>query len=220
MSRASSRRQKDLSATTLRYILVACLFLIIAAMAAGFYFVHGQLQVFAKDVADTQAEAKTSDAKLNNLMQLEKQLKKHEATVKKSEQIVAESQSYMYQNQVIEDLTTYASRTGISIMSFSFQSAENATGGTDATTAPPAIDNSSATTDTKPSETQQSSPSVRNTIVSIRIASPVRYVNLLHFMHLIEENLTRMQITEFSLSGGDSADFVSTDSFNIEVYIR
>lgn len=209
-----------MNATTLRYILIACLLLVLGAMAAGFYFVHGQLQTFAEDVAKTQSEAKTADTRLNQLVQLERDLEQYASTVTKSKQIVAESQMYQYQNQVIEDLTAYASRANVSITSFVFQAAEN--NAPESTTTPEATAEDTATSSDEETSTQPApeTPSVRNTLVSVQLQTPVPYTNLLHFLHLIEENLTRMQITEISLNKGDSADVVNTETLNIEVYIR
>lgn len=215
----TEHNKKALTATGLRTILLICLLFILIAMAGGFYVAHGQLKTYAKEVADTQAEAKSADAKLDNLVQLEKKLQAHRKTAEKSEQIVAASQGYAYQNQVIEDLTAYASRASVSITAFSFQSTGDSANS--ASTPAPATD-SGGTTNAAPqqSTSQSDSSAVRNTVVTISITSPVPYTNLLHFMHLIEENLTRMQITELSLSKGESAHVVGTNTLNIEVYIR
>lgn len=130
--------------------------------------------------------------------------------MQKAEQIVADSQSYQYQNQIINDLTEYANQAGISITSFTFQ--ETTDGGT-------TTSSSSNSASSAPTDTQKASSGLKSIPVSIQLGEGVKYENLLHFVYLIEQNLTRMQLSEISFSGGDGSS-AGAQTLNLEVYIR
>lgn len=205
----SSRRSSDpkgLSATKMRIILSCGLVLILAAMATGFYFSYLYLQDVSQEVSTIQTEAESSDAAVQALVTTEKQLKEYSVVVEKARQIVAESQSYRYQDQVLTDLSEYARRANVPITSFTFQGADSAQTPTQEEGAAPA-------TTTPGQET-------KTTTVSVQLGPNVNYANLLRFIHLIEENLTRMQISQLSLTRGESPDIVTAQTLNIEVYLR
>lgn len=211
---------KTLSATSMRHILSASLVLIIIAMAGGFYIAYSSLGSYAQYVAETQLEAGSSEANLSYLQSLQKQLDDHRETMKKATNIVAESESYKYQNQVIEELTRHANIAGIQINSFNFSSGEAA--GSSAQPAPATDSPAEPAPTTEPEQpeaTTASPSSVTSTTVMVDVSENMPYANLMHFLHLIEENLTRMQITELSLTPGLSGT-VSTNTLNIEVYIK
>ena len=65
-----------------------------------------------------QTEASAVDMKIQNLLKLKDQLEKNPVATKKAEQIVADSKSYQYQNQIINDLSIYAARANVPIQSF------------------------------------------------------------------------------------------------------
>lgn len=199
------KSKKQLNASKMRLILSSLLVLILIGMGAGFYFAYTILQTKAEEVAKIQTEAKSSDDQLRRLVELQKQLELNQPTIEKANQIVAESQSYQYQNQIIQDLSKYASQAGVSIMSFTFQ------------------DPLSGSTNKAPGSTAIPSSTVsglKSTSVSIQLNKDLNYTNLLHFIHLIEQNLTRMQVSELLLTKGESRGTVGAQTLNIEVYIK
>lgn len=216
MSR-KTRGKHQLTAVNMRYILVGTLIATLIAMGAGVYFAYSFLSDVAEEVAQVQSRADSTDAELQYINQLEQKLEQYSTARERASQIVAQSQSYRYQDQVIQDLTQYASRAGLQISSFNFQNTESA--GAD-TAAPPTPTTQGAPTSTQPDAAAAPANSIQSTMVSVQLSEPIPYRNLLHFIHLIEENLTRMQITELSLAPGDSGSTVSTQTLNIEVYLR
>lgn len=222
--RSTSLQKPQLDARTLRYILSAALVIILAGMAAGFYATYSALQGVATDVAKVQSDANSSDAKLQHLMQLEKQLEQHAETAERAQRIVAESQDYRYQEQIINELTQYAQQAGLGISSFTFQAGSDGAAGTQAP--PPANADSAPVesadgTETAPAQSPApAAPSVKSTQVSVQLSGDIQYQNLLHFIYLIERNLTRMQISDLTLSGGGEGSTISAQTLNIEVYIR
>lgn len=202
---SQAKQKKPFQATTLRLILGTVLALILGGMAGGFYWFYGALKSVADETATVQTEAAATDSELQRLKALEQELKKYSAIMEKSQQIVAESQSYQYQNQIISDLTNYAGRAGLSITGFNFQ------------------DQSSSQSSSQSSD-QSASPStntsgLKTIQVSVQLGEGTKYQNLLHFMHLIEQNLTRMQISNVSIAKGEDGN-ISTQALNIEVYVR
>ena len=92
-----------ITATKMRLVLSVTLVLIIAAMATGFYFVYLYLQKVSDEAAAVQTTANSSDASVQALLRTKQELAAYGDTVQKAQQIVAESQSYRYQEQVIRD---------------------------------------------------------------------------------------------------------------------
>lgn len=190
---------KKLKATTVRIILFVALVLILAGIAASTYFANSFLNTTAEEVATMQSEATAVDAKIQNLLDLKKQLDENKAIVKKAENIVADSKLYQYQNQIIEDFSAYARKANISIQSYTFQSA-NANNAKGAAAAKSSGGNS--------------------TTVTIAFGERISYNNLLHFLHLIEKNVTRMQISGVSISRAENKGEISVQSIDVKVFIK
>lgn len=210
--------KKTLTASLARIIMSLLLLVIIIAMAAGTYFAYSALQKTADEVASMRIEATEVDKKIQNLLSLKEQLDDNSLAAKKAAQIVAESKSYMYQNQAINDLSIYASRAGVPITSFTFKdsSAKTSSGKSSGTSA--ANKDSSASSAKAPGAAATTGP--KTTTVSIQLGQDIVYENFLHFLHLIEMNVTRMQVSGVSLSVGEDSKKISVQALDIEVYIQ
>lgn len=194
-------KHRRFTATTLRASLAASLFLIILIAGGGVYVVNGWLQSLATDVSHATADASTSRTTIATLQQLQETLETNRAVIDRANSIVAESQSYQYQDEIIRDLNGYAAAAGITLTNFNFE------------------------TQAASSQDQQGQPAapaapsgINSTLVSITIQNPVGYNNLLNFFYSIEQNLTKMQITNISLTKSDNE--IASDDLTIEVYIR
>lgn len=214
----------------MRLFLSITLVLVVAGMAAGFYSVYYSfMQPTAQKVAETQAESQSSDAKLQQLIGLQAKLKDYQPIVVKAEQIVVDSNSYNYQNQIISDLTRYAGIAGITITSFNFQDAtasnqqsSQSSASTQQQEATPSV-GQNMTEGGEQAAGQATAPapvSTKSMQVSVQLGDSINYRNFLHFIHLIEQNLTRMQVMELSLTKGKDSDTVGTQSLNLEVYVK
>lgn len=197
---------KGMTATRLRLILFASIAVMIIAISIGFYFLQSYLYSFSVNVSHANEDASTSATDIATFGRLEDRLETDAGTIKRVESIVADSKSYEYQDQIITDLNTYAARTGVSISSFSFNAGGAAAAGT--TTAPTA------------NPTIAPIPGLKATAVSITLASPTKYKNLMNFIHSIEQNLTKMQLASLSLTKGAANDEVTINTLEIEVYIK
>lgn len=202
-----SKQKSLITASTMRIVLSALLLLVLAGMIGGFSFAYSFLDSAADETARLQAEATASGTKVQNLLSLNQQLSQHQSAVKKASQIVAESKSYQYQNQIITDLSTYAVRAGVAIQSFSFNDKANSS-------------SNASNTDTPSDGNTDSSTGPKSTVVSIQLAERVPYPNLLHFLHLLEQNITRMQTAGVSLVSTENNGNVTVQALELEVYIR
>ncbi len=197
----------SLTATNLRLILSVSLFLVTILAAIGFYFVNQSLRDVAVDVSHSVIDANASDNNLQTLQKIQRDLTTTKEIVERADSIVADSQSYQYQNQIITDLNDYAKRANITITNMDF--ATTAQGGAAKT----------PTTSAPAPATTPPPAGVKSSSVSVTLKNPINYTNLLRFIKSIEQNLTKMQISRVTLSK-DSAGGISSEAFTIEVYVR
>jgi hypothetical protein len=196
--------KKVLNASIARIILSLLLLIILSAMVGLVIFAYSFLSKTSEEVGKMQTEATAVDAKIQSLLASKSQLDRNSDTVKKAKNIVSESKLYQYQNQIIQDLNTYADRAGIPIKSFSFQN--------ESTT--------SAKTATSSKQTSTSPAGVKSTFVSIQLGDHIDYTKFLHFLSLIEKNVTRMQLSGVSISRGANNHEISIQSLEVKVYTR
>lgn len=207
------KRLNGISPTRLRLILCATIIAIIIAAGAGFWFFKDRLVNYAATVEQMKQEADASASDVAALQKLKTELEENVVAVNRAKSIVAESKSYQYQNQIIEDLNIYAKATGVAIASYVF-----------------ADNNAAASTTTGGASTPAASPvptiagGPKSTSVTVTLKSPANYKAVMRFIHAIEINLTKMQLTGISLTGPTSeesrSDEVTVNPLTIEVYIR
>ena len=205
------KREKMTPAVTMRIVFALSLVLILVGMGGVVYFGYTMLQGTAEEVSKIQTEAKAVDAKVQNLARLEKEMEKYKDSVAKAQQLVAETQQYQYQNQIINDLTAYANKSGVGIAGFTF---------TSGSAGAKSNSGSSGTSGTNNSSGSNSAAGPKSMKVSVRLNEKTDYMALLRFMHLIEQNLTRMQIASVSMSKTDGTGQVNTQTLEVEVYVR
>lgn len=203
-----------INAIILRRLLTVALLLLLIGIGGGFYFVYTSLEESAEETAAAQLEAKSTDLHLEQLMETRRQLDLSTEAREKAQKIVADSRSYEYQNQIIADLTAYANQSNLDAVSFSFL------GGTGSTQSAPSESTEGA--EAANPEAGGASANINSVLVSVGLSGDTSYLSLLNFVNLIEQNLTRMQVTSIALSDSNSvqADGSSVQSLNIEVYVR
>lgn len=200
------KQLKSLSPTNLRIVLIATIVLLVLVIGAGFWLFRTQMVSYAESVSKAAAEANVSANDVQNLQKLETELKDDQVAINRTKSIVADSESYQYQNQIIQDLTRYAKAAGVTITGYVFTSDGAAPGGA---VAAPVANNGGAPA------------GLKTTSVSITPKSPVNYKSFMQFIHSIELNLTKMQLTGISLSKSpDGAEMVAVNPLTIEVYTK
>lgn len=196
--------KKVLNASIARIVLSLLLLIILSAMVGLVIFAYSFLSKTSEEVGKMQTEAIAVDAKIQSLLASKSQLDRNSDTVKKAKNIVSESKLYQYQNQIIKDLNTYADRAGIPIKAFSFQNEPT----------------TSAKTVKSSKRTPASPAGVKSTFVSIQLGDHIDYTKFLHFLSLIEKNVTRMQLLGVSISRGANNHEISIQSLEVKVYTR
>lgn len=196
--------KKVLNASIARIVLSLLLLIILSAMVGLVIFAYSFLSKTSEEVGKMQTEAIAVDAKIQSLLASKSQLDRNSDTVKKAKNIVSESKLYQYQNQIIKDLNTYADRAGIPIKAFSFQNEPT----------------TSAKTATSSKRTPASPAGVKSTFVSIQLGDHIDYTKFLHFLSLIEKNVTRMQLLGVSISRDANNHEISIQSLEVKVYTR
>ena len=196
--------KKVLNASIMRIIMTLLLIVILAAMIGAVTFAYSFLSKASEDVGKMQNEAVAIDSKIQNLLVLKDQLDKNSDIAKKAKNIVSESKMYQYQNQIVQDLSTYADRAGIPIRSFTFQSDSK----------------NSAQSPAAKKKINTGPAGIKSTFVSIQLGEKIDYVRFLHFLNLIEKNVTRMQLSGVAISRAPDSREVSVQEFEVKVYTR
>lgn len=202
------KQMNGLTPTKLRIVLLASMVVLVIAAAIGFWFFKGWLANFAEDVHSKSVAATVSSNDIANLQSLETQLEQDSVAVNRTKNIVADSKFYQYQNQIITDINAYAKSAGITISGYTFSS-----GGPGGSTTGAATSSATAPAVAAPA-------GVKTTSVSVTVKNPVDYKAVMRFIHAIELNLTKMQLTGISLTKGDNASSATINPLTLEVYIQ
>ncbi|HEU0266402.1 MAG TPA: hypothetical protein VFQ70_02135 [Candidatus Saccharimonadaceae bacterium] len=211
------KTKKPLTAIRLRLILCGTIVIIVIVGVALFEFGQKQLSSVALTVAEAGARADASQNDLQRLQVTQTQLKQDADVVQSVSDIVAESKNHLYQNQVINDLDSFAASSGVTITSITFASTTPATKGA---TPPPASPAGPTAVGGIPGGAAAAVGMAGITPVSetISLQAPIDYNAFLQFLHDIEQNLTNMQLQSLSLSSDTSG--LSSNDLTIQVYIR
>jgi hypothetical protein len=183
-----------LDAASFKIVMIIVLFLLFGAVAYGSWFLQQMLaqQVIVKDHAQTDAELSASEVERLKLLQVE--LEKQSEIVAQASQIAGTADNYQYQDQVINDIKTYADRNGVPVAGFDFSSS-----------APNA-------------------PAPAGTVLtpfSVNIKGPVEFEKFMQFLRDIENNLTKIQVISLSLSPDDNNNkLISDTSLGLTVYLK
>ena len=185
-----------LTARTVSWIYIAAIILLIGAIGASSWFMQQKLaaEVVAADHAKIDAEL--SRTELKRASTLSSYFTKNRAAVDKAAAVVADTRKYQfgYQDQIVKDIQSYASKAGVIITGYAFP--EQA-----ANTAPDLT-------------------GLKYVSATLTVGTPVEYQRLLVFLKYIEQNNTRMQITDLLLTPAMDARSLGTVGITLKVYVR
>ena len=203
-----------INAVQLRIVLAVSLVLITIVGAGGFFLIYNSLSTYAQEASAVASRASATEAELQELSQTEQLLKRQKTAVERASKISAESKSYQYQDQIINDLNGFASKAGLTVSSITF---------TDNNAAANANSSSNTSTSTTP-RTSANTAGLKTTTATVALKNPVEYQRILTFMHLIEQSLTKMRIANLELSRasaeGQPSGSITSNTLTIEVYLR
>lgn len=190
------KTDQTVTASKLKWIFIGSILGMVVLGVAGVWYLNNTL---ASKVAATNDAVQSSEASKLNLQlaqNLKTYLSVHKDEVDKAAMIVAQTTSYRYQNQIVEDINRYAKAAGVSIIGFSFPQ-----------------DISSATVD--------KTTGLKSLTATIMLSDRSSYANYLLFLKYIEQNLTKMQITDITLTPNASdRNYINDTSVGIQVYVQ
>ena len=197
----------SLTPTKLRLALLASIILLIGLSGVGFWLFSESLNTYAAEVRSANTAASVSSSDIARLKQLKTELEENEVSVTRAKNIVADSKYYQYQDQIIADLTAYAKATKVQVTSITFNTGSSSALG--------------ATGSTTPSSPSTPAPAGLKSInATVSLKTPVNYQAFMRFVHAIELNLTKMQITGISVQRSETDGDVIVSPLMIEVYVR
>lgn len=202
-----------LTASKLKYILAIGILVWVLVGATGFWFFRGQLNVYAKEVKVASDKANKSGKDVDELKRLEQYLTDNKVTIDRARAITSEAgTTYNYQDIIYQDINAYAAKTGVKVASYTFSdiAAAAGTAGTATATTPAPAAN----------PTGSAASGIKSTTASITLAGENKYENIMNFIHYIENNLTKMQLSGVSLSKGKEGNNITVSALTIEVYLK
>lgn len=186
----------SLNAQRLKLLLAGVIVLGIIMGISSVWFLNG---ILATKIAETNDAARSSQMSVSNLglaEALKIYLDKHSEDIESAARIVADTTAYKFQNQIVEDVTRYANNAGLTIIGIDFPQ-----------------DINSATVD--------KTTGLKSLSANIRISDGTRYTSYLKFLKLIEQNLTKMQVTDISITPSQTdQNVIANTSIGIQVYVQ
>ena len=209
-------KTSSLTPTRLRAILGISMLLLLAVAVGLFTYGYQVIADYSADTRTTAAQAQASSTVLLNMQKTKTELTANAETVARASQIVAESKSYVYQDQIIRDINNFANNSGITITNISFA---------DAKVSPTAVSAPPATAGGSAANTTSASPAgVKSMTATVTLKNPIKFTDMLKFIHSIEGGLFKMRISQVTLSRASTdaanTDEVTSDALTIEVYVR
>jgi len=185
--------KKRMTPQTLRGGLSLVIVILIVLAGVGFYFARDWLGSFAVSTGNVVAESRSSGGDEQELKKLQEELAAKQNIISKTNQLLVPTSKY--QTQAIKDLNAYATYAGITVSNFGFSNVESAQVTAGQSVAP-------------------------HKTVTVALLNPISYENLIKFMHAIESNLPKMQISNVNISRSSNGTSVDVNSLTVKVYTR
>ena len=170
-------RAVQLNAQLIQYMLIALSLVVIGCIVWIFITANSMLAAKAIEVDHAKIDAELAQEEISRLKLLKKTLSDDKEIIEKARRIVAESQMYKFQDQVIDEITVYAQKAGIDVIGYDFTV--------------------KGTSSQKSTTTSSKLP--QKTIVTVKTASNVSYTSYLKFLKYIENNVTKMQMAGIAI---------------------
>ncbi len=226
-------RKKQLTAVATERLFGVIILLLLVGLVADFIFVTNFLKNEAVKAQTLRAQSEATDSDVAKLKSAKAWLDDNKEIVKRTSAIVAQSKLYQYQNQIIEDFNGYGGQTGISISGYSFTVAASAStpAAPGATATSPPVSSAApspgtgSTTAPSPGSATGTGPKapvgVNSVTVTVTFGDKVNYQSFLNFLRLLEQNVTRMQVTDLSLNpDAKEPQNVTNPTITVIVYTR
>lgn len=208
-------KKKGMNAVTAERLFGVVIVLLLVGLVSDFIFVTNFLksESIKTEILHKQSDATESD--ISKLKSADAWLKENEDVIKRTSAVVGQSKLYQYQNQIIEDFNGYGSKTGVPILGYTF-AASSTTVTTPTASATPAAPTGAAAG--APVAAAKAPVGVNSITITVTFGDKVNYQKFLNFLRLLEQNVTRMQVSNISLTP-DSKDLSSIVNPNVTVIV-
>lgn len=188
-------KKGQLNAVVLNRLLIASLVILVGGAIYACIAMSDFLAARAMETNHAKIDADVGRTELQKLETLKQYLDSHTDDIQRAEAVVAESQQYQYQDQIVQDINAYAKTAGVKVLGFNFP--------------------------TSPTGAPKVAGGLKTIKATVTLQNPVNYQSFLRFLKLIEQNLTKMQITDISVAPeAANAANVTSPSIGLEVYVR
>lgn len=209
-----------ISAKIMTFILVFSCLLLIGLTTAGFIVGLNYLNTIAVTTDHAKIDAELATEELETIALLKGFLDDNPDLVAKTGSVIASSQQYQYQDQVLQDIQRFAAESGVRVQSFTFEPDNTATTGATGATPPTTPATPATPTPTIPGlNLSQTLPEgVKTASATITLARPLTYPNLLRFIKRIERNPTQFNLQPLAIQV-DTANRANLQTTSIELKV-
>ena len=189
-------RSFSLKASIFSYILGALMAIVIIGAFVGAYYLHVFLIQKKDEVSKVENDVVANESSIGLAQALEQYIKNNRKDIDLVKKVVSDTKEYQYQDDIINDIVTYAAQTGLKLLSVTF---------------PTSISSSSSKDKSAPVKTMQA---------VIEIDKEFSYDKYINFIYKIEQNISKMKILQISIDLGKEAGSITGSSIKLEVYVK
>ena len=189
-------RSFSLKASIFSYILGSLMAIVIIGAFVGAYYLNGFLIQKKDEVSKVENDVVANESSIGLAQALEQYIKNNRKDIDLVKKVVSDTKEYQYQDDIINDIVTYAAQTGLKLLSVTF---------------PTSISSSSSKDKSAPVKTMQA---------VIEIDKEFSYDKYINFIYKIEQNISKMKILQISIDLGKEAGSITGSSIKLEVYVK
>ncbi|TWP08724.1 hypothetical protein EUA76_00330 [TM7 phylum sp. oral taxon 350] len=186
----------SLKASIFSYILGALMAIVIIGAFVGAYYLNGFLIQKKDEVSKVENDVVANESSIGLAQALEQYIKNNRKDIDLVKKVVSDTKEYQYQDDIINDIVTYAAQTGLKLLSVTF---------------PTSASSSSSKDKSAPVKTMQA---------VIEIDKEFSYDKYINFIYKIEQNISKMKILQISIDLGKEAGSITGSSIKLEVYVK
>lgn len=186
----------SLKASVFSYILGALMAIVIIGAFVGAYYLNGFLVQKKDEVSKVENDVVANESSIGLAQALEQYIKNNRKDIDLVKKVVSDTKEYQYQDDIINDIVTYAAQTDLKLLSVTFP------------------------TNTSSSSSKDKSAPVKTMQAVIEIDKEFSYSKYINFIYKIEQNISKMKILQISIDLGKEAGSITGSSIKLEVYVK
>ena len=186
----------SLKASVFSYILGALMAIVIIGAFVGAYYLNGFLVQKKDEVSKVENNVVANESSIGLAQALEQYIKNNRKDIDLVKKVVSDTKEYQYQDDIINDIVTYAAQTDLKLLSVTFP------------------------TNTSSSSSKDKSAPVKTMQAVIEIDKEFSYDKYINFIYKIEQNISKMKILQISIDLGKEAGSITGSSIKLEVYVK